>query len=195
MNTRLKAAANLIGDFFKQNKKSVICYTLVFVLGIIVGIIAAVNSNGGEFERVNSDDVNYGAVKVFFFSSLILAGGYFVIAVCVVSRKFGFVSVIVFFILGLYFGRYMCVLVGCYGGAGIVNLVFIYTPFFLVSFVCALLAACTAAAKADYCECEKGAILRPSIATVLKFFGVNVAVDFVIFVIIGSITKVIVVSL
>ena len=82
----------------------------------------------------------------------------------------------------------MCLLVAVYGITGTVNMIVIYIPFFLVTFVCMAVAGARAASAVG---CNR---VRASALSLLKIYGVNTAADFVIFVIIGSFVKVIVVG-
>ena len=91
-------------------------------------------------------------------------------------------------VLGYFFGKYMCLLVAVYGATGIVNLLVIYTPFFLVTFLSMTVAGARAARAVG---CGR---VRSSALVLLKVYGVNMAVDFVIFVLVGAFVKVIVVG-
>ena len=68
----------------------------------------------------------------------------------------------------------------------------IYLPFFLCTFCCFVL--CATVTVAPECGCKNGG-LKPSFVNTLKIFAFNVAIAFVLFVIVGSIFKVIVVTL
>ena len=82
----------------------------------------------------------------------------------------------------------MCLLVAVYGATGILDLFVVYAPFFLITFVF-LTVAGARAARAVGCGRMKAAALALG-----KIYGLNVAADFVVFVIIGSFAKVIVVG-
>lgn len=193
MNVRVKTVLDAVKDFVNTNKKYVICFSVVFAIGLVIGIVTTVNANGGEFERVLEKDMTFGAVKVFFFSSLILVGGYGVFILSA-SVKWAFVvAPVTFAVLGVYFGKYCCVLIGCFGGIGVINLIFVYIPFFILTFICMLVTVVLALQYAAYCECAKSP-LRPSITVILKGYGVNIVVNFVIFLFIGAITKVLVIG-
>lgn len=194
MSLNLRGATSAVRGFLSRNKKCAVSFSVLFVVGIIIGIIVAVNANGGEFERVLQKDVEYGAVKVFFFSSLIIGAGYAVIIVASVSRKVTFVAVVPFLVLGLYFGRYICILTACFGASGIINLIVIYIPFFLCTFICMLFGGCAALQQALICSCSYCGLLRPSVSVLLKAYGINCALSFVIFLILGLMTKVIVIG-
>ena len=180
--------------FFEKNKKVVISTTLLFVIGIIIGIVYAYRSVDGSFERVIRSEVETGAAKVFFISLLSIMGGYVIILISGINNKTVFLICIPFTVLGFFLGKYSCALVGRYEGFGVLNLVIIYLPFFLITFVlmaiataCVLSAGCT-----DYCE---GSSLKPSFIRTLKIFGINCACSLVLFLIIGSMTGVIIVTL
>lgn len=188
MNLKVKGIISWLSDFIADNKREFLCFSITFALGIVVGIIVTVSNCGGEFEKIRGAEIEYGAVKVFFFSALLIFIGYFVIAIAATNKKLNFIAVFPFPILGYFFGQYITLLVGCYGGVGIINLIFVYAPFFLCTFACMLFGACIAINLPPHC----GSV-RQSTITLLKFYGVNVLINFVIFLIIGAITKVIVV--
>lgn len=184
----------MLGDFISSNKKTIICCLSLFLVGLVVGIVYTVSANGGEFEKFSRSDIDFGAVKIFFYSSLLVAIGYFAVALASVMRGLNFVATLPFPILGFVFGDYTTVLIGSYGGMGICNLLFVYMPFFLLTFGILTVSSCIALRLSDVCECRKGALLRPSVSAVLKGYGINVIVNFVVFLIVGGIVKVIVVS-
>lgn len=181
-----------IKDFLSLHKKTVVCFSVLFFIGIVVGIVIAVNAVGGEFERITQNDMTFGAVKVFFFSALFLLIGYIVVALSSCMRGMSFLAVLPFVVLGYLCGRFVTVLVGVYGGVGIMNLIFIYIPFYFGSFICILVGACIAQRQCNMCA-SNNSLLRPSIATLLKAFGVNILFNFVVFLLIGAVTKVVVV--
>lgn len=194
MNTKFRNLLNIIRDFLSTNKKIVLCCLILFLVGIVVGIVYTITANGGEFERVLKDDMTFGAVKVFFYSSLLVAIGYFAVAISACIRGASFVSAFPFPILGYVFGNYVTLLVGCYGGIGIINLIFVYVPFFLLTFVILTTSTCIALRLSQSCGCSgKGAFLRPSVTAVLKGYGVNIICSFVVFLLVGGIVKVLVV--
>ena len=181
-----------IKDFLTLHKKTVLCFSVVFFIGIVIGIVSAVNAVGGEFERITQSDMSFGAVKVFLFSALFLLIGYFVVAVSSRVRGMSFIALLPFIVLGYLCGCYVTVLVGVYGGIGIMNLIFIYIPFYFGSFICMLVSACIAQRQSNMCA-SGNSLLRPSVAVLLKAIGVNILFNFIVFLLIGSVTKVIVV--
>ena len=183
-----------IKDFLCVHKKTFLCFSLVFIAGLVVGIVSEVNSVGGEFERLAKNDMVFGAVKVFFFSSFFLFAGYGVVIISATIKGVSFVAVIPFVVIGYLFGAYTTALIGSYGGVGIMNLVFIYMPFYLITFLCMAVAGCIAMKRANNCGCKER-ILKPSVSVLLKGYVVNVLASFVIFLLIGSVTKVVVVAL
>ncbi len=195
MNAKLRNFFYTLKDFITFNKKTVICCSAVFLAGLIVGIVYTVSANGGEFEKVARADMTFGAVKVFFYSSLLVAIGYFALAVASAIRGLSFVALLPFPVLGFVFGNYTTLLVGCYGGMGITNLLLVYIPFFLLTFVILTASTCIALRLSDLCSCkEKGTLLRPSVTVVLKGYGINVLSNFVVFLIVGGIAKVLVIG-
>lgn len=168
---------------------------MILLLGIIIGVISAINATDGNFERVARADMEFGAVKVFFFSSLALCGSYVILLISGINNKTVIVAIIPFFVLGFFMGEYMCALIARYEGLGLLNLIFIYLPFFIVSFVCMLVALTVIlSASCGSCSCESGG-LKPSFVSTLKIFGINIAISVVLFLIIGAIFGVIIVSL
>lgn len=172
--------------YISRNKKVLISLLVAFALAAVIGIIMALRAVDGEFERVPRVDAETGTGKVFFIGSLALAACYFLVLLAGVSKKTAFVSVIPFLLIGFMFGRYACALIGRYDVFGVVNLIFIYIPFFLISTlllmvtaVCALSAPCS--------ECSERSSLKPSFLKALKIFAVNIACNFVFVVIVGSI--------
>lgn len=181
-----------VKDFFATNTKSAVCFSIIFFIGIVVGIVSAVNAVDGVFEKIAQSEIVFGSVKVFFYSALFLMIGYFLFAIASCMRGLSFIAVLPFIVLGYLCGKYMTVLVGVYGGIGIINLIFIYIPFYIGAFVSFLICACIALRQANICTCS-GSILRPSVATVLKLFGFNVLLNVLIFLLIGAMVDVIVV--
>lgn len=194
MNTKLKNLRYSILDFLTINKKTVICCLAVFLAGIVVGIVYTVTSNGGEFERITRADMTFGAVKVFFYSSLLVCIGYFAIAIASCIKGMGFVALLPLPVLGYFFGNYTTLLVGSYGGIGLSNLFLVYAPFFTLTFGILTASSCIALRLSNICECKtKGSVLRPSVTAVLKGYGINVGMNFLVFCVIGGLVKVIVV--
>lgn len=192
-SVRSRAVVSSLRSFFENNKKVVICTSVIFVLGIVAGILSAVRSVDGEFERIARADMDFGSAKVFFISSLALVGGYIVILISGHSNKTVFLAVIPFFVLGFMGGEYCCILIARYESTGIINLLLVYLPFFLSSFVCLMLAA-TNVLQASCTDCTKSS-LKPSFIAVLKILGINVCISFVFIMIIGSIFGVVIVKL
>ncbi len=192
-SSRLCAFKSALKSFLSKNKKIIICSLIVFALGIIVGAVSAWRAVGGEFEEVLPKDADTGGARVFFFSTLALIGCYGVILLSGINNKTVFLSIIPIFLLGFFFGRYSAALIGRFGALGIVNLVFAYAPFFICTFVCFVLSMIAVMTT----DCAKTAIsssLKPSFVDTLKLFGINVAINFVLFVLIGSIYGVIIVT-
>jgi hypothetical protein len=183
-----------IKDFLSEHKKTFVCFALIFVAGIVVGIVSEVNSVGGQFERINKNDIVFGQVKVFFFSSLILAVGYGVLVLSSTIKTASFIAIIPFAIVGYMFGAYTTVLVGVYGGVGVINLLFVYVPFFTITFFVLSVTGCVALRSGNSCGCKEK-FLKPSVSILLKGYVVNVIASFVIFLLVGSVTKVVVVVL
>lgn len=190
---RVKSVLSAIKSFVSDNKKVIICATIIFALGITVGVISAFGAVGDDgFERVARADMEFSSAKVFFVSLLALLGCYVVFLLSGINAKTIFLIVIPFFALGFVTGEYSVALIARYETTGLVNLLLIYLPFFFCTFCCFVLCAVIAAAPDCAC-CKMG--LKPSFVQTVKVFGANVAIAFVLFIIIGAIFKVIVVSL
>ena len=167
---------------------------VLFAIGIILGIILAYRAVDGAFERVPRVDAETGAGKVFFISILCLVGGYGVLLIAGINNKTVFLICVPFVTLGYFLGKYSCALIGRYEGFGVINFVVIYLPFFLITFVLMMIAAANilSAGCSDYCERSS---LRPSFVRTLKILAINAGCSLVLFLIIGSITGVIIVAL
>lgn len=190
---RVKSVLSAIKSFVSDNKKVIICATIIFALGITVGVISAFGAVGDDgFERVARADMEFSSAKVFFVSLLALLGCYVVFLLSGINAKTIFLIVIPFFALGFVTGEYSVALIARYETTGLLNLLLIYLPFFLCTFCCFVL--CDVIAAAPDCACCKTG-LKPSFVQTVKVFGANVAIAFVCFLIIGAIFKVIVVSL
>lgn len=190
---RTKSVLSAIKSFVSDNKKVIICATIIFALGITVGVISAFRAVGDDgFERVARADMEFSSAKVFFVSLLALLGCYVVFLLSGINAKTIFLIVIPFFALGFVTGEYSVALIARYETTGLVNLLLIYLPFFLCTFFCFVL--CAVIASAPDCACCKTG-LKPSFVQTVKVFCLNVAIAFVFFLIIGAIFKVIVVSL
>ncbi len=194
----MRTLSSNIRAFFHENKKAVICFSVVFAVGLIIGIIAAIESRSGVFERFEISVVEYGAVRVFFISALLLIAAYALIWISSSGSKLVFLAVLPFLALGVMCGQYMCVLVGCYGLIGILNLVFIYLPFFLVTFALLLVAAAHILSRPGCSGPRCGGTpfhMQPTFVFLLKIFGINIAINAVIFLLVGIFVKVIIVEL
>ena len=194
MKCRQNAVFFAVKDFMSAHKKTFLCFLIVFLAGMVVGIVTAVNSVGGEFVRLSKNDMVFGAVKVFFFSSLFLFAGYGVVILSTTCKGISFIAVFPFVVLGYFFGEYMTVLIGAYGGVGLMNLLFVYLPFYLLTFCCLSISGCIAQKSNVICA-NKNRILKPSVSILLKGYAINVICSFTIFMLIGSVTKVVVVSI
>lgn len=192
-SSRLCAFKSALKSFLSKNKKIIICSLIVFALGIIVGAVSAWRAVGGEFEEVLPKDADTGGARVFFFSTLALIGCYGVILLSGINNKTVFLAIIPVFLLGFFFGRYSAALIGRFGALGIANLVFAYAPFFICTFVCFVLST-IAVMNIDCAKTAISSSLKPSFVDTLKLFGINVAIGFVLFVLIGSIYGVIIVT-
>ncbi len=161
--------------------------------GIVVGVISAFRAVGEDgFERVARADMEFAAAKVFFYALLALLGCYAIFLIGGINSKTIFLIIIPFFALGFILGEYSVALIARYQTTGLIDLLAIYLPFFLCTFCCFLL--CAASQVAPDCECCSSG-LKPSFVQTLKIFGINIAIAFVLFIIVGSIFGVIVVSL
>lgn len=186
--------ASQLLSYLDRHKKVIISTAVLFVIGILIGIIYAYRTVDGSFERVARANVETGGAKVFFISLLCLMGGYIVILISGINNKTVFLICIPFIALGFVLGEYACALVCRFEGFGVLNLIVIYLPFFLITFVLMVIASANvlSAGCSDYCE---NSSLKPSFVKTLKIFGINCACSLVLFLIIGSVTKVIIVTL
>ena len=187
LSVRMRTIMSSLMTFFEKNKKVIISAAVLFAIGIVLGVILAFKAVDGEFERVPRCDVETGAGKVFFIAILCLAGGYGILLVSGVNNKTVFLACIPFVVIGFFFGRYSCALVGRFEGFGVINLLVVYLPFFLISFVLMMIAA-TNILSAGCTDCCEGSTLKPSFTRTLKIFGINVGCSLVIFLIFGSMT-------
>ena len=185
--TVLRSAFNVAKDFVYDNRKSVFSFLGVFFVALIAGVFVTVNSAGGEFEQVVRADMEFGAVKVFFTASFAVLAGYAVILVAATGRNLAPVAALPFVVLGYICGKYSCLLVACYGATGLTNLLLVYLPFFLMTLVCAAVAGARAVAAKG---CDR---MKCTALTLLKIYAVNAAFAFLFFLIIGSMTKVVII--
>lgn len=192
-SSRLCSLKSALKSFLSKNKKIIVCSLIVFVLGIIVGAVSAWRAVGGEFEEVLPKDAETGGARVFFFSTLALVVCYGLILISGINNKTVFLAIIPVFLAGFFFGRYATALIGRFGALGIANLIFAYAPFFICTFVCFLLST-IAVMNADCAKTAISSNLKPSFVDTLKLFGINVAISFVLFVLIGSIYGIIIVT-
>lgn len=186
--------ASSLLSFFEKNRKVIISSTVLFAIGIVIGIAYAVRAVDGSFERVIRSEVETGAARVFFISLLGIIGGYALILISGINNKTVILICVPFTVLGFFLGKYACALIGRYEGFGVLNFLIIYLPFFLVTFVLMAIAATgvLSAGCTDYCE---GSSFKPSFLRTLKILGINALCSLVLFLIIGSMTGVIVVAL
>ena len=185
--TVLRSAFNVAKDFVYDNRKSVFSFLGVFFVALIAGVFVTVNSAGGEFEQVVRADMEFGAVTVFFTASFAVLAGYAVILVAAAGRNLAPVAALPFMVLGYLCGKYSCLLVACYGATGLTNLLLVYLPFFLMTLVCAAVAGARAVAAKG---CDR---MKCTALTLLKIYAVNAAFAFLFFLIIGSMTKVVII--
>ncbi|MCI8732721.1 MAG: hypothetical protein HFE29_00130 [Clostridia bacterium] len=192
LRTRMITSSLL--TFFDKHKKVIISTSVLFIIGIVIGIIYAYRAVDGSFERVVRSEVETGAAKVFFISLLSIMGGYIVILISGINNKTVFLICIPFILLGFFLGKFSCALICRFEGFGVLNFIVIYLPFFLITFVLMMIATANvlSAGCADYCE---NSSLRPSFIRTLKIFGINAGCSLVLFLIIGSMTGVIIVTL
>ena len=176
-STGLRSALGIIKDFCRDNRKSVISFCALFALGIVIGIFITIDSAGGEFERISRADMEFGSVKVFFTTSFMVLAGYGVLLLGAGAPAFAVAGLVVFAVHGYYFGKYVCLLVAMYGATGVVNMIVVYIPFFLVTLVCMIVAGVRAL---NTVGCNR---FRTAGLALLKIYGLNIAVNFVVFVI------------
>ena len=95
---RVKSVLSAIKTFVSDNKKVIICATIIFALGITVGVISAFGAVGDDgFERVARADMEFSFAKVFFVSLLALLGCYVVFLLSGINAKTIYLIVIPFF--------------------------------------------------------------------------------------------------
>ena len=186
--TGFRTAVSIVKDFCRDNRKSVASFAAVFALGIVVGIFLTINAAGGEFERIARADMEFGAVKVFFTSGFIVLAGYGVLLIGAAAPALSLLSLVVFAVHGYFFGKYLGLLAAVYGATGILNIFLIYVPFFLVT---AVLLAVAGVRVVNAAGCDR---VRKAALALAKLYAINMTVCFVIFLIVGSFTKVIVVA-
>lgn len=179
--------------FFAGNKKIIVCSIVIFLMGVLSGVFSCLRAVGGEFEEVLAKDADLGGARVFFFSILALCGCYALILISGASNKVVLLSIIPFFLDGFFLGRYACALIGRYGALGVANLLFAYLPFFIATLVCFILST-IAVMQSSCANNSKSGILKQSFVDTLKLFGINVAISFVLFILVGAIYGVIVVE-
>lgn len=183
---RTRVFLSTLKTFFDKNKKLAICACVLFALGIAVGIILAYRAVDGCFERVPRVDMETGAARVFFVAILGLVGCYALLLISGINNKTVIVAIIPFTLAGFLLGRYSCALIGRYEGFGVINLLLIYLPFFLITFVCMLLAAASILSESCMERCGTSE-LKPSFVCTLKILGINAACALVLFLIVGAI--------
>ena len=194
-SARTRIFASAIRDMFKRHAKVIICCVALMVVGIILGGALAYREVDGNFEVVARVDAETSSGKIFLFGSLILLAFYALILLSGLNNKTVFIICVPFFATGFILGRFALALIMRYDVFGIFNLIFVYLPLILVSFALMLIAACTAIG-APRCECADRGGLRPSFVKIVKLYLINLAVAFVICIIIGALVGgVIVVSI
>lgn len=186
-NTAFRSVAGVAKDFLSDNKKSVISFAAVFFAALALGIFLTVGAAGGEFEEVSRADTEFGAVKVFFTACFALICGYAVFLIPAKAPSLSPVALLPFGLLGYFSGRHCCLLIACYGMTGLTNLLLVYLPFFLVSLAAAAVAGARVTAMRG---CER---LKCAAVLLGKVCLFNFAAAFLFFIVIGSMTKVVVV--
>ena len=130
---RVKSVLSAIKSFVSDNKKVIICATIIFALGITVGVISAFGAVGDDgFERVARADMEFSSAKVFFVSLLALLGCYVVFLLSGINAKTIFLIVIPFFALGFVTGEYSVALIARYETTGLVNLLAVFPLYVLL---------------------------------------------------------------
>lgn len=185
-STRSRAILSYLKTFFERNKKVVISTAVIFAVGIILGVVLAYRAVDGQFERVPRVDAEVGTAKVFFLSLLSLAGCYGVILISGINNKTAVVVCVPFVVLGFVLGRFSTALIMRYEGFGLINLLFVYLPFFICTYALMLVAGARVLGAGCYERCE-GSSLKPSFVAAVKLFLLNCACALVFMAIIGSI--------
>lgn len=189
---RVRAVLSQLKSFFKANKKVIICALVIFLIGIIVGVLSAFGAVSEGFERVARDQMQFASAKVFFISILALLGAYIIFLLAGINNKTILLAILPFFALGFVLGEYATALVARYEVTGIINLLLIYLPFFTCTLICFILCVC--ALSSPDCSCN-GYGLKQSFVSTLKLLGINCIFSLIFFLIIGSVFGVMVVEL
>lgn len=259
-NIRVRLTIINIKRFVCENKKAILSCALVFLAGVVAGICITIAECQGQFVRVNSNNIVFGAFKVFFLFSIFELIGYFILLFSIINFILTLCSMGVLLILGFMLGKYSCILVACFSISGIINLIFIYIPVFLICFILMTVAlikilefgSCNNCGKSCGNDCNRNNLsynynrgaclnqncnrnqsfirnrcnnrnqyfsqssncnnnqvfdnhrsnnrcrnifsnLKPSVIFVFSVYGINVALNFVVFIILGLLFPVIVV--
>ncbi len=192
-STRFCSVKSQIKRFFALNKKIIVCAIVIFIVGALSGIFSCLRAVDGEFEQIPAKDADIAGARVFFYSLLALIVCYALILISGSSNKTALLAIIPFFLDGFLLGRYACALLGRYSTLGLLNLLFAYLPFFVATLVCFVLSM-IAVMQPNCANTAKSGILKQSFIDVLKIFGINIAISFVLFVLIGAIYGVVVVE-
>ncbi len=194
-NVKSKVVLSSVKSYCVRNKRALLCALIAYTVGIVIGIVSAIRATDGQFERVARIDMQLGSAKVFFISALAFAGCYLLIVVAGFKSKTAFMGVVPFVAVGFFMGEYATALIARYEIMGVLNVLFVYTPLFCAS------ASCMAIALARALSTPCGIVgcsyqqKQPIFVSILKIFGINMGINFVFVMIIGSMFGVIIVSL
>lgn len=191
-SSAFKAFLRSFKQFLKENKKCIQSTAVLFIAGFVIGIFITVNGVFGELSKVSVSATTFSGVKVFFVFSTGFIIAYAVLCLSSFSTLTSIISLGVFVVTGLCFGQCVCMLVAMYGVRGIFNLIIIYLPVYLVTFMC-LTVAFARVLTISPCGPSRFSFIKPSIKVSLPIYGINVAVNFAFFMVIGIFVKVIVI--
>ena len=181
-------------DFIRSNKKTIIILCTLFLAGMAIGITIILSTC--DFDHSEAP-LHIGGLKMFFKTVLLLMLFYTVILFSTVNFLFSLLAMATMGVLGGLFGSVICKLIGYYAIKGILNLLFVYLPFFVFTFILMLLAITYMISEyPTACGVRNGRIFtafKGQLSTVVILFLINAAISFFIFVVWGLIFKVIVI--
>ncbi|MGN0795916.1 MAG: hypothetical protein ACI4MT_03040 [Christensenellales bacterium] len=193
---RAKISANRFEEFgfearrfLSQGKKKILFICAVFLIGVIVGIVigatTGVKSFCGEF--------NYGSGKLFLRVLLVLSIAYFFILFSSVNFIFIVLANVSICLIGGYLGRCICIL-SVYGGfIGILNIILIYIPVFIGSFIFMMIGYVYAISNFPLIGCRVWKLIKPILCSVGLMFLLNLLYNAAMIFILGLILDVIVI--
>ncbi len=179
---KLKSIILDIKSYCRDNFKLIIALSLAFIAGLVIGILF--QSGIDASLATESIEVVVSSLKMFLISVLYLLLIYFLILIFSSLSRMYWLVLIPYFVWGAILGRYVYQLGAFFGLVGVLNIVFAYLPFFLLSLVLFLVGGIY---SIRYGACSKNCRygLKTSFVALVKLFALNVAIAFVCFVIVG----------